>query len=107
MISVCCCNSSMFDQKPKLIDSLDISNLSYDIDKILIYKSESNATTNESIQLRVKENKEEKVIKYFERYDLIIGKKLEGNTLNLILQDTSGYKNRIDTVVFNLDELKK
>jgi hypothetical protein len=30
---------------------------------------------------------------------------LEGTLLNLILQDTSGVRNKIDTIFFNLSEL--
>ncbi len=99
------CNNPVFIEKPKLVESVDISILNYGIDKVLIYKSESNATTNESIQLRVKKDKEERIIKFYERYDMVIDYKLEGSLLNLILQDTSGVRNKIDTIFFNLSEL--
>lgn len=100
------CNDSIFTEKPKKVQDIDISKLNYGYTNIMIYKSESNATTNESIQLRVNDDNNEKVVKFYERYDVVLGHILEGSSLKLILQDTSGIKSRVDTVVFDLSTLK-
>ncbi len=106
LILTASCNNRIFNEKPKKIRDIDISKLNYGYTNILVYKSESNATTNESIQLRVNDDNNEKVVKFYERYDVVLNHILEGGSLKLILQDTSGINSRVDTVVFDLSTLK-
>lgn len=100
------CNSAsnIFSEQPIKVKKI---NLEYpSLKEITIYKSFSNAVTNESIQIRAKnKNGNEIIVKVFERYDELVHQTVENNTLHLILSDTSGYSNKIDTFQIKISEL--
>lgn len=105
---VASCNDALFLEEPIMVKDIDISKLDYGYSNIMVYKSISNATTNESIQLRVKKDDgDEKVVMVYERYDMVISHVLEGISLRLILQDTSGVGIIIDTISFDLSSLRR
>lgn len=72
---------------------------------INIYYIPSNATSNDYIQVRIKdmESKTDTIIN-FEKYNYIVNSGLDGPLLNIVLKDTSVHHiNRIDTFIVNIN----
>ena len=91
-----------FTDKPIKIDEIDLTMMGYE--KIYIYKSFSNATVNESIQIRTSgDSVNSKMV--FENYDTLLLRKIIKNQLVLILMDTGGKRSQIDTFHIHLDSI--
>ncbi len=78
--------------------------IEYNDKKVFIYKSLSNATVEESIQLRTSEDSLNSK-RVFERYDDVVDFTVIDDSLKLILKDTSGYKVKVDTFNISISSL--
>lgn len=92
----------LFDENPVKLEEIDLKDKGYG--KIFLYKSFSNATVSESIQIRTQNDSiNAKII--FERYDTILGRKIIEDQLVLTLKDSKGIRSEIDTFVISLDSI--
>lgn len=94
------CKDGFISDKPYKIAEIPL-----DEGKILIYKSPSNATVQESIQIRTSDDTVNSK-RVFMRYDVLQEYKLTNDRLDLILQDTSGFTVKTDTFSIELQSLK-
>lgn len=93
---------SVFPEKPKKIAEYDLGE---DFPVIGIYQSISNATTTESIQVRT--DKDWNNAKHvYEKYDVLLNHILIGDSIRLILTDTSSSKIRVDTFFVDVNSLR-
>lgn len=93
------CIDGFISDKPYII-----AEISVDEGKILIYKSPSNATVQESIQIRTSDDTVNSK-RIFMRYDILQEYKLSNDSLELILQDTSGFNVKTDTFTVEIESL--
>lgn len=100
-----CNQNPIFNERPYIVNEIDIGHLSEKYHKAIIYKSESNATVNESLQVRVADGKGERTLQVFEKYDLLKSYYFRDTVLCLIIEDTSGYLIKTDTVFIDCKSL--
>jgi hypothetical protein len=94
---------TIFTEQPQVIGSIETNIV--DLPNVFIYKSLSNATVNESIQIRAKYKDSEKILRIYERYDELVSYNFFEDKLTLILSDTSGFKPIIDTIIVEISTL--
>jgi hypothetical protein len=93
-----CNQNPIFNEKPLRVNEIDISEINNKYHKAIIYKSESNATVNESLQVRIADEKGERTLKIFEKYDLLKHYYFRDSLLYLVIEDTTGFLIKTDTV---------
>lgn len=94
------CDFNVFSEKPK-----KVKEFSYNGNRVYIYKSVSNATTEESIQLRTSIDSVNSK-RVFKGYDILLSSVLQEDVLTLVMKDTSGREEQIDTFQIKLDTVR-
>lgn len=93
------CKNDFLSDKPIKIAEIEVHQKS-----ILIYKSFSNATVEESIQIRTSMDSLNSK-KVYKRYDILVDYSINAEDLELVLKDTSGRKVKVDTFIVDVSTL--